>query len=53
MRYVVKKGTKGWLVWDKTTATVAIFDGKPAMALSAETANHFARTLNASHSLDR
>jgi hypothetical protein len=46
MRYVVRKATKAWIIWDSATKTVAVVDGTPALDLSAETAVGFAEKLN-------
>jgi len=47
-RYEVKRGVKGWMVWDMVTRTVAVVDRSPAVRLSAETAVLFAARLNKS-----
>lgn len=46
MRFKVRRATKGWLVWDTKTNTVAVVDHYSAIELSAETANRFAHILN-------
>jgi hypothetical protein len=46
MRYIVKKATKHWMVWDTAVDTVAVVDWQPAISLSAETANWMAKELN-------
>jgi hypothetical protein len=46
MRYVVRKTTKRWMVWDGWAGKVALIDGHPATGLSAETANTMAREAN-------
>jgi hypothetical protein len=45
-RFQIRKGNKGWLVWDSETRTTPEVDGRPAVGLSAETAWQFARRLN-------
>jgi hypothetical protein len=49
MRFKVKKGVKGWLVWDDQAGKVAVVDGYQAINLSAETAYRFAERLNELH----
>ena len=49
MRFIVKKTTKRWMVWDSQEGRVAAIDGQPAVDLSAETANWMAGELNAQH----
>jgi hypothetical protein len=46
MRFTVRKVTKGWMVWDTATSTVAVVDDVPAIRISAETARRFADMLN-------
>jgi len=46
-RFQIRKGNKGWLVWDTQTRTTPEVDGRPAVGLSAETAWQFAARLNA------
>ena len=46
MRFAVKKATRGWIVWDTATKTVAVVDRYQAVGLSTETANRFAAMLN-------
>jgi hypothetical protein len=38
MRYSVRKVTKGWMVWDTKSRSVAVVDDVPAIGISAETA---------------
>lgn len=49
MRFQVRKGTKGWLVWDNEAKAIAVVDHYQAVGLSAETANQFAKRLNKLH----
>jgi hypothetical protein len=42
----MKKVLKSWMVWDSVERAVAIFDGLPAIGLSAETAKQFSDLLN-------
>jgi hypothetical protein len=46
MRYSVRKVTKGWMVWDTKSRSVAVVDDVPAIGISAETAKLFADMLN-------
>ena len=48
-RFTVRKTTKGWMVWDTATRTVAVVDDRPAIGISAETAKCFADMLNSQH----
>jgi len=49
MRFQVRKGTKGWMVWDDEARAIAVVDHYQAVELSAETANQFAASLNKLH----
>jgi hypothetical protein len=42
----MKKVLKSWMVWDSVERAVAMFDGLPAIGLSAETAKQFSDLLN-------
>jgi hypothetical protein len=46
MRYTVRQGTTGWLVWDHQTDAVAIMGRTYALNLSEEAANYYAHDLN-------
>lgn len=46
MRFRMKKVLKSWMVWDSVERAVAMFDGLPAIGLSAETAKQFSDLLN-------
>jgi hypothetical protein len=46
VRFTVRKVAKGWMVWDTFQSKVAEVDDRPALGLSAETANRFAEMLN-------
>lgn len=46
MRFRMKKVLKSWMVWDSVERAVAMFDGLPAIGLSAETAKQFSELLN-------
>ena len=46
MRFTVRKVTKGWMVWDTMSMSVAMVDDMPAIGLSDESAKRFAEMLN-------
>jgi hypothetical protein len=46
MRYVVKRGEKGWMVWDTTTGTCATIHDVPMDELSESLAKSFMDRLN-------
>jgi hypothetical protein len=46
MRFIARKATKGWMVWDNETDQVAVVDHYRAIGISAETAVRFADMLN-------
>ena len=46
MRFIIRKGTKSWFVWDTSAGVVPVVDGLSASGLSAETGKAFADQLN-------
>jgi hypothetical protein len=37
-RFMVRQGTRGFMVWDRETKRPAMFDGRPAVVLTEEQA---------------
>jgi hypothetical protein len=46
MRYLSRRGVKGWMVWDRNTHSPATINGKPAVKFSEEEAKEHADAMN-------
>jgi hypothetical protein len=53
-RYLVRMGSKGWMVWDRQTgAPGRLEEGRPAVDLTEERAREIRDELNKKHIADR